>query len=66
MKKSWTLYRMAAIVLAIGVVIGIVSDKRNDRGVAYVIHHNSPFQIAYEEDILEKRDDMTAHYRVSR
>ncbi len=66
MKKSRTFYRMAAIVLAIGVVIGIVSDKRNDRGVAYVIHHNSPFRIACEEDILEKRDDMTAHYRVSR
>ena len=45
--------------------IGIVSDKRNDDGVAYVIHHNSPFQAAYEEDILEKRDDLVAHYRVS-
>lgn len=45
--------------------IGIVSDKRNENGVAYVIHHNSPFQAAYEEDILEKRDDLVAHYRVS-
>ena len=45
--------------------IGIVSDKRNDDGVAYVIHHNSPFQAAYEEDILEKRYDLVAHYRVS-
>lgn len=45
--------------------IGIVSDKRNDHGVPYVIHHNSPYQRAYEEDILEKRDDIVGHYRVS-
>lgn len=45
--------------------IGIVSDKRNDDGVAYVIHHNDPLQAAYEEDILEKRDDIIGHYRVS-
>lgn len=45
--------------------IGIVSDKRNDGGAAYVIHHNDPFQAAYEEDILEKRDDIVGHYRVS-
>jgi hypothetical protein len=45
--------------------IGIVSDKRNDSGIPYVIHHNSPFQASYEEDILEKRDDIVAHYRVS-
>lgn len=45
--------------------IGIVSNKRNDDGVAYVIHHNDPFQASYEEDILEKRDDIVGHYRVS-
>ena len=45
--------------------IEIVSDKRNDDGVAYVIHHNDPFQESYEEDILESRDDITGHYRVS-
>lgn len=45
--------------------IGIVSDIRNDNGVAYVIHHNSPFQAAYEQDILEKRQDIVGHYRVS-
>ena len=45
--------------------IGIVSDMRNDNGVAYVIHHNSPFQAAYEQDILEKRQDIVGHYRVS-
>lgn len=45
--------------------IGIVSDKRNDDGIPYVIHHNDPFQASYEEDILEKRDDIVGHYRVS-
>jgi hypothetical protein len=45
--------------------IGIVSDKRNDNGIPFIIHHNSPFQSSYEEDILEKRDDIVGHYRVS-
>ena len=45
--------------------IGIVSDKRNDDGVSYVIHHNGPFQKSYEEDILESRDDIIGHYRIS-
>lgn len=45
--------------------IGIVSDRRNEDGVPYVIHHNSPWQKAYEQDILEKRGDIVGHYRVS-
>jgi hypothetical protein len=45
--------------------IGIVSDKRNDSGIPFIIHHNSPFQASYEEDILERRDDIVGHYRVS-
>ena len=45
--------------------IGIVSDKRNKKGITFVIHHYSPYQIYYEEDILEKRDDLVAHYRIS-
>jgi uncharacterized protein YijF (DUF1287 family) len=45
--------------------IGIVSDKRNDKGISLVIHHNSPFQASYEEDILEKRNDIVGHYRIS-
>ncbi len=44
--------------------IGIVSDKRNVNGVNYVIHHNDPFQDAYEEDILESRQDIVGHYRI--
>ena len=34
-------------------------------GVPYVIHHNSPWQSAYEQDILEKRTDIVGHYRIS-
>lgn len=45
--------------------IGIISDRRNQNGVPYVIHHNSPWQRTYEEDILEKRNDIVAHYRIS-
>lgn len=44
--------------------IGIVSDRRNANGVPYVLHHSNPWQRAYEEDILEKRDDLVAHYRI--
>lgn len=43
--------------------IAIVSDRRNERGVPYVIHHANPFQKSYEEDILEKNDDIRGHYR---
>ena len=45
--------------------IGIVSDRRNRDGVPYVIHHNDPWQTAYEQDILEKRTDIVGHYRIS-
>ncbi|MGN0711677.1 MAG: DUF1287 domain-containing protein [Anaerovoracaceae bacterium] len=45
--------------------IGIISDIRNRNGVPYVIHHNDPFQKNYEEDILEKRNDIVGHFRIS-
>ena len=45
--------------------IGIVSNNRNKNGVAFIIHHANPFQKYYEEDILESRDDIIGHYRVS-
>lgn len=45
--------------------IGVISDRRNKSGVPFVIHHANPFQIKYEEDILEQREDIIAHYRVS-
>ena len=45
--------------------IGIVSDRRNKNGVPYIIHHNDPWQTAYEQDILEKRTDIVGHNRIS-
>ncbi len=44
--------------------IGIVSDLRNSRGVPFVLHHSGRMQLKYEEDILEKRKDITGHYRL--
>lgn len=45
--------------------IGIVSDKRNRKGVSNIIHHSNSFQKYYEEDILEYRSDIIGHYRIS-
>lgn len=45
--------------------IGIVSDRRNADGIPYVIHHNDPFQKNYEQDILQSREDIVGHYRIS-
>ena len=45
--------------------IGIVSNNRNKDGVTFIIHHANPFQKYYEEDILESRDDIIGHYRMS-
>ena len=45
--------------------IGVVSDRRNKRGVPFVLHHGSAVQTSYEQDILESRDDIIGHYRIS-
>lgn len=45
--------------------IGIISDKRDQKGIPFVIHHTSDYQSDYEEDILEIRDDIVGHYRMS-
>ena len=45
--------------------IGIVSDNRNKKGITFIIHHANPYQRYYEEDILEYRDDIVGHYRIS-
>jgi len=47
--------------------IGVISDKRNKKGIPYVIHHANPMQINYEEDILEVygEENIIGHYRVS-
>lgn len=44
--------------------VGIVSDKRNRRGVPFVIHHYSPYQKSYEEDDLGSWE-ILGHYRMS-
>lgn len=45
--------------------IGIVSDNRNKKGITFIIHHANPYQRYYEEDILEYRNDIIGHYRIS-
>ena len=45
--------------------VGIVSDKRNKKGITFVLHHANPYQLYYEEDILEQRKDIVGHYKVS-
>ena len=51
--------------------IGIISDKRNEKGIPYLIHHRSVDQKHYEEDILEflvkecGQDYIIGHYRIS-
>ena len=45
--------------------IGIVSDKRNKKGISFIIHHANPYQRYYEEDILEYCNDIIGHYRIS-
>ncbi len=45
--------------------IGIISDKRNKHGVPFLIHHAYKHQFRYEEDILEGRNDIIGHYRIS-
>lgn len=45
--------------------IGIISNNRNKKGIPFVIHHANRYQSNYEEDILEYRDDIVGHYRMS-
>ena len=47
--------------------IEIISDKRNRKGIPFLIHHANPMQINYEEDVLElyAKDYIIGHYRVS-
>ena len=45
--------------------IGIVSNNRNKNGVSFIIHHANKWQLNYEEDILEDRNDIVGHYRIS-
>lgn len=41
--------------------IGVVSDKRNWRGIPFIIHNGG---LHFEEDILEYRTDIVGHFRM--
>ena len=47
--------------------IGVVSDKRNENGIPYLIHHANIFQTEYEEAVgLELlKEIIIGHYRLS-
>ena len=47
--------------------IGVISDKRNKKGIPLLIHHANPVQVNYEEDVLEfyGQDYIIGHYRIS-
>ena len=45
--------------------IGIVSDRRNENGIPFLIHHGSATQIGYEQDILEESEDIIGHFRIN-
>ena len=47
--------------------IGIISDKRNKKGIPLLIHHANPLQVSYEEDVLVLygQDYIIGHYRIS-
>lgn len=46
--------------------IAIVSDKRNKDGISFIIHNANPFQLNYEEDLLEYYiNKISGHYRIS-
>lgn len=47
--------------------IGIISDKRNYKGIPFIIHSGSNLQIHFEEDkleLLELIKGITGHYRL--
>lgn len=49
--------------------IAMISDRRNSKGIPYIIHHANPMQIYYEEDALEwylEHDEVIiGHYRLT-
>lgn len=47
--------------------IGVISDKKNKKGIPFLIHHANPLQVNYEEDVLElyEQDYIIGHYRIS-
>ena len=44
--------------------IGIISDRRNEKGIPLLIHHATPWQFHYEEHVLNSYGEIIGHYRV--
>lgn len=44
--------------------IGVISDKRNWKGIPFVFHNAGQISGEYEEDILEWWGEIVGHYRV--
>ena len=46
--------------------IGVISDKRNEKGIPFLIHHAHLYQREYEENVLELMEqDIIGHYRLT-
>lgn len=45
--------------------VGVISDKRNKKGIPFVIHNAGNYQRSYEEDILTTWGKIIGHYRIS-
>ena len=45
--------------------IGIVSEKRDGKGRAYMLHLAGPAQVTYEAPLTSYEGRITAHYRIS-
>ena len=61
--KSW----QGGDIVVFGTHVAIVSDKRNSKGIPYILHLVSPAQRAYEQDGMEhweKKAGIMGHYRM--
>lgn len=45
--------------------IGVISEYRNKKGIPFIYHNANPYQANYLEDVLEYRNDIVGHYRLS-
>ncbi len=45
--------------------IGVISEHRNKKGIPYIYHNASVYQLQYEEDVLETFGKIIGHYRIS-
>ncbi len=44
--------------------VGMISNYRNHKGIAYVLHHANPHQKSYEQDVLTRYGKIVGHYRL--